>query len=131
VWNLLSNAAKFTGHGGHIAVRTGASDSTAWISVTDTGVGIHPEFVPYVFDRFRQEDSTMTRAYGGLGLGLAIVRHLIELHGGSVEAASEGEGRGATFTVRVPCARPTAAPEELGVRARRSNVTEKEQGSAR
>ena len=122
VWNLLSNAAKFTGHGGRIEVRMGASDATAWISVTDTGVGIHPEFVPYVFDRFRQEDSTMTRAYGGLGLGLAIVRHLIELHGGSVEAASEGEGRGATFIVRLPCARPAENPEEVRVRARRTDV---------
>ena len=131
VWNLLSNAAKFTGHGGHISIKTGASDSTAWISVTDTGVGIHPEFVPYVFDRFRQEDSTMTRAYGGLGLGLAIVRHLVELHGGSVEAASEGEGRGATFTVRLPCARPSAPPEEVRVRARRSDVAYQSASHAR
>ena len=103
VWNLVSNAAKFTAPGGRIDVRVGLTGSLAWISVSDTGMGIHPEFVPYVFDRFRQEDSTITRAYGGLGLGLAIVRHLVELHGGSVEASSPGEGRGSTFTVRIPC----------------------------
>jgi signal transduction histidine kinase len=107
VWNLLSNATKFTAPGGRIEVRLGTDGSAAWIRVTDNGVGIHPEFVPYVFDRFRQEDSTITRAYGGLGLGLAIVRHLVELHGGSVEAASGGEGKGATFTVRIPCRRAT------------------------
>lgn len=103
VWNLVSNAAKFTAPGGRIDVRVGLTGSSAWISVSDTGMGIHSEFMPYVFDRFRQEDSTITRAFGGLGLGLAIVRHLVELHGGSVEASSAGEGQGATFTVRLPC----------------------------
>jgi signal transduction histidine kinase len=122
VWNLVSNAAKFTAPGGRVDVRLGANDSTAWISVSDTGVGIHPEFVPYVFDRFRQEDSTLTRSYGGLGLGLALVRHLIELHGGSVEAASEGEHRGATFTVRLPCTRPGESYEHSRVRTRRTDI---------
>jgi signal transduction histidine kinase len=105
VWNLVSNAAKFTTRGGRIHVELGATDSHAWVQVSDTGVGIHPDFVPHVFDRFRQWDSTLSRAYGGLGLGLAIVRHIVELHGGSVDAASEGEGRGATFTVRLPLRR--------------------------
>jgi signal transduction histidine kinase len=102
VWNLVSNAAKFTAPGGRIDVSVGADETCAWIAVSDTGVGIPPEFVPHVFERFRQRDSTITRAYGGIGLGLAIVRHLVELHGGTVKAASEGEGRGATFTVRLP-----------------------------
>ena len=122
VWNLVSNAAKFTARGGQVDVRLGVDESTAWISVTDTGVGIRPEFVPYVFDRFRQEDSTLTRAHGGLGLGLALVRHLIELHGGSVEAASEGEGRGATFTIRLPCVRGSGPPEHAPVRSRTRDV---------
>jgi signal transduction histidine kinase len=121
VWNLLSNATKFTAPGGRIDVRLGTDGSAAWITVKDTGVGIHPEFVPYVFDRFRQEDSTITRAYGGLGLGLAIVRHLVELHGGSVEAASAGEGQGATFTVRIPCGR-TDTSADLARAPRHSDV---------
>jgi signal transduction histidine kinase len=111
VWNLVSNAAKFTAPGGRIEVRIGADESCAWIMVSDTGVGIPAEFVPHVFERFRQWDSTITRAYGGIGLGLAIVRHLVELHGGTVKAASEGEGRGATFTVRLPYRR-VEAPEQ-------------------
>ena len=102
VWNLLSNAVKFTSPGGKIAVKLDRIDTRAQITVTDTGKGIEPDFLPYVFDYFRQADSTFTRKFGGLGLGLAIVRHLVELHGGTVKANSPGEGQGVTFTVRIP-----------------------------
>ncbi|HEY9710085.1 MAG TPA: ATP-binding protein, partial [Oculatellaceae cyanobacterium] len=102
MWNLLSNAIKFTRKGGRIEVRLECIDSTAQIEVSDSGMGIAPEFLPYVFDRFRQDDSAGTRLNGGLGLGLAIVRHLVELHGGTVQASSPGEGQGATFTVSLP-----------------------------
>ena len=102
VWNLLSNAAKFTPEGGRVLLRLTQVGSHVEMSVTDTGVGIAPEFLPHVFDRFRQQEGGTRRRYGGLGLGLAIVRHLVELHGGSVAAESEGEGRGATFKVSLP-----------------------------
>ncbi|HEY9662757.1 MAG TPA: ATP-binding protein, partial [Allocoleopsis sp.] len=110
VWNLLSNAIKFTSPGGRVEVRLeeveGEGKSPfipyAQITVSDTGKGISAEFLPYVFDYFRQADSTTTRRFGGLGLGLAIVRHLVELHGGTVQAISAGEGQGATFTVTLP-----------------------------
>ncbi|HEX8137657.1 MAG TPA: ATP-binding protein [Pyrinomonadaceae bacterium] len=102
VWNLLSNAIKFTPRGGRVEVRLERTNSHLEISVTDSGAGIEAEFLPYVFDRFRQADGSTRRQHGGLGLGLAIVRHLVELHGGSVGAASPGEGLGATFTVRLP-----------------------------
>ncbi|MFP4119981.1 MAG: response regulator [Coleofasciculus sp.] len=102
VWNLLSNAVKFTPKGGRITVRLQEIDSQAQIQVSDTGQGISQDFFPYIFDYFRQENSTTTRSVGGLGLGLAIVRHLIELHGGRIEAESDGIGQGATFTVRLP-----------------------------
>jgi len=102
VWNLLSNAVKFTPDGGRVEVRLERIDSQAQIKVTDTGKGISPDFLPHVFDYFRQSDSTTTRVFGGLGLGLAIVHHLVELHGGTVWAESPGEGQGATFTVRLP-----------------------------
>jgi signal transduction histidine kinase/ActR/RegA family two-component response regulator len=102
VWNLLTNAIKFTPAGGSVRVTLGGDDARVEIAVSDTGAGIGPEFLPYVFDRFRQADGTTTRAQGGLGLGLAIVRHLVELHGGTVRAESEGEGHGATFTVSLP-----------------------------
>ena len=105
IGNLLSNAVKFTaneGEGGSIRVRLTRSDSDIAISVIDTGIGIKPDFLPQMFERFRQADSSTTRRYGGLGLGLAIVRHLAELHGGRVEARSEGEGRGSTFIVHLP-----------------------------
>ncbi|MEG3897291.1 PAS domain S-box protein [Microcoleus sp. SVA1_B6] len=102
VWNLLSNAVKFTPAGGRVEVRLAQADNQAQITVRDNGKGIPSEFLPYVFDYFRQADSSTTRQFGGLGLGLAIVRHLVELHGGTVEADSPGEGLGATFTVRLP-----------------------------
>ena len=102
VWNLLSNAIKFTPPGGRVLVRLNRAGSNAEITVSDTGMGISPEFLPFVFDRFRQADGSITRAHGGLGLGLAIVRHLIELHGGTVVASSQGQGEGATFTVKLP-----------------------------
>jgi signal transduction histidine kinase len=109
VWNLLSNAVKFTPAGGHVTLETRASDGYAELHVTDSGMGIAQAFLPYVFDKFRQADGSFTRQHGGLGLGLAIARHLIELHGGSIEARSEGEGTGATFVVRLPLATPAAA----------------------
>jgi CheY-like chemotaxis protein len=102
VWNLLSNAIKFTPRGGRVQVRLERINSHVEIAVGDTGVGIRPEFLPHLFERFRQADQTTTRRHGGLGLGLAIVRHLVELHGGSVEAESQGVGRGATFVVKLP-----------------------------
>jgi len=102
IWNLLSNAVKFTPHGGQISVRLDQDGSDARISVKDTGQGIDPEFLPRVFDRFRQADSSTTRSFGGLGLGLAIVRHLVELHGGTVSAHSDGVNKGATFSATFP-----------------------------
>jgi CheY-like chemotaxis protein len=102
LWNLLSNAIKFTSHGGLVEVQLQQHQSEVLILVSDTGKGISPDFLPYVFERFRQADSSITRAYGGLGLGLAIVRHLTELHGGTVQVSSPGEGQGSTFTVRLP-----------------------------
>ncbi|MBD1806011.1 response regulator [Microcoleus sp. FACHB-SPT15] len=101
-WNLLSNAVKFTPQGGQVEIRLQRVGTEAQIQVSDTGKGISPEFLPYVFDYFRQADSTTTRVFGGLGLGLAIVRQLVELHGGTVWAESAGVGCGATFTVRLP-----------------------------
>ena len=102
IWNLLSNAVKFTPHGGKIFVRVDRDGSDARVSVRDTGQGIEAEFLPRVFDRFRQADSSTTRSFGGLGLGLAIVRHLVELHGGTVSAHSDGLQKGATFTATFP-----------------------------
>jgi PAS domain S-box-containing protein len=102
IWNLLANAVKFTPPRGRIEVRLERAGSQAEIRVRDNGIGIRADFIDYVFDRFRQADSSTTRRHGGLGLGLAIVRHLVELHGGTVQAESDGEGTGATFTVRLP-----------------------------
>lgn len=102
--NLLTNATKFTPEGGRVIVRLRRTDSNIEISVEDTGQGINPQFLPYVFERFRQADSTYTRRIGGLGLGLAIVRHLVELHGGTVRAYSEGRDRGSVFTITLPIA---------------------------
>jgi PAS domain S-box-containing protein len=102
IWNLLSNAIKFTPRGGRVQIRSERVNSHLEIVVSDTGQGISPDFLPHVFDRFRQADQKASRQHGGMGLGLAIVRHLVELHGGNVSATSDGEGQGATFTVRLP-----------------------------
>ena len=102
VWNLLSNAMKFTPDGGSVDVRLEGAGSNACITIQDTGEGIPESFLPFVFDRFRQADSTFTRMHGGLGIGLAIVRHLVEMHGGLVTADSPGKDQGATFTVSLP-----------------------------
>jgi len=115
VWNLLSNAVKFTPRGGRVQVRLERVNSHIEVCVSDTGAGIAPEFLPHVFDRFRQADMGTTRHHGGLGLGLAIVRHLVELHGGTVRAESPGEGQGATFTVLLPVA-PVYTPEAAETR---------------
>jgi PAS domain S-box-containing protein len=111
VWNLLSNAVKFTPAGGMVRVKLERAESDARLTVIDTGKGISPTFLPYVFDRFRQAETMVSRTASGLGLGLSIARHLVELHGGVIEASSEGEGRGATFTVTFPLREtvPTAA----------------------
>lgn len=103
VWNLLTNAVKFTPKNGKIEVTVRRMDSHVEIVVSDSGVGISKEFLPYVFDRFRQADASTTRLHGGLGLGLSIVRQLVDLHGGSVSVQSEGEGEGATFIITLPC----------------------------
>jgi len=108
VWNLLSNAVKFAPNDGRVEVRLERADSYIEIVVTDNGQGIKPEFLPHVFERFRQENGGTNRQQGGLGLGLAIVRHIVELHGGTVSVASEGLGKGATFTVALPIARARA-----------------------
>ncbi|MHC0064625.1 ATP-binding protein [Nostoc sp. UIC 10890] len=110
-WNLLSNAVKFTPSGGRVEVHLEQVNLNAQITVSDTGKGISADFLPYIFERFRQADSTTTRADGGLGLGLAIVHHLVEMHSGIVYAVSEGEGKGATFTVLLPLLEPQ--PEQL------------------
>jgi signal transduction histidine kinase len=114
VWNLLSNAIKFTPEEGTIRVTVAEAGESVEIVVRDSGIGIHPEFVPYVFERFRQADAGSRRRFGGLGLGLAIVRHLVELHGGSVRAESSGEGQGATFRVTLPAraARRDSRPDQ-------------------
>jgi len=108
IWNLLTNAIKFTPRNGTVRVGLQQVDGQVEITVSDTGQGIQPQFLPYVFDRFRQADASTTRRHGGLGLGLSIVKSLVEMHQGSVEARSDGDGLGATFTVRLPLARPQA-----------------------
>jgi CheY-like chemotaxis protein/anti-sigma regulatory factor (Ser/Thr protein kinase) len=112
VWNLLSNAIKFTPKGGRVQVRLERVNSHLEIVVSDTGVGIEPEFLPFVFERFRQSDGSMTRRHGGLGLGLAIVRQLVELHGGTVSVESKGAGQGSTFTVSLPLLPVRLEPNE-------------------
>lgn len=120
IWNVLSNSVKFTGNGGRVVVELARVGSNVEISVSDTGQGISSEFLPYVFDRFRQADSTTTRHHGGLGLGLAIARHLVEIHGGTITASSKGEGCGATFTIKLPII-------EAGVRAAAATPETREQ----
>jgi signal transduction histidine kinase len=102
IWNLLSNAVKFTPNGGPVRMAASRGDEHVQIVVTDNGIGIPDAFLPHVFDRFRQADTGSSRRHGGLGLGLSIVRSLVELHGGTIDAHSDGEGKGASFTVRLP-----------------------------
>lgn len=113
IWNLLTNAVKFTPPDGNVEIRLEQGKDFIKIIINDSGQGISPEFLPFVFDRFRQADSSSTRSHDGLGLGLAIVRHLAELHGGSVEAFSEGKGKGATFTIKLPLTIIQTLPSEL------------------
>jgi PAS domain S-box-containing protein/excisionase family DNA binding protein len=120
VWNLLSNSIKFTRAKGRVDVSLRQSGEEAQIVIKDTGIGISRDFLPHVFDRFRQADSTSTRAYGGLGIGLALVRHLVEQHGGTVAAESPGDEQGSTFTVTLPLAGPTM----LGQRAEAVRLTD-------
>jgi CheY-like chemotaxis protein len=119
VWNLLTNAIKFTPKGGRVQVVLERVNSHVEIRVSDSGQGIKAEFVPHLFDRFRQADASTTKRHGGLGLGLSIVKHLVELHGGSVSAKSAGEGQGATFVVSLPIQivhhPPTTAPQKYPV----------------
>jgi signal transduction histidine kinase/ActR/RegA family two-component response regulator len=115
VWNLLSNAVKFTPAGGRVTVRVARHGDSDELIVSDTGIGIEAAFISSVFDSFRQADASSTRQFGGLGLGLSIARRLVELHGGRIQVSSEGSGRGATFTVRLPVRAPaTAAPPDEG-----------------
>src|SRR4029079_7998780 len=109
VWNLLTNAVKFTPNNGEITVSCGQEKNSVKIAVRDTGHGVAPDFLPFVFDRFRQADSSSTRSHDGLGLGLAIVRHLAELHGGSVSVESEGVGKGSTFSISLPVSTAAAS----------------------
>jgi CheY-like chemotaxis protein len=119
VWNLAANAVKFTPRGGRVTVRVErVPHADVRLVVEDTGEGISADFLPHVFERFRQGDASNTRSHGGLGLGLAVVRHLVELHGGTIEARSEGEGHGATFTVVLPVADPASLPPAAPAPAR-------------
>jgi signal transduction histidine kinase len=113
VWNLLSNAVKFTPAGGRVSLRVARARGLVEVSVTDTGIGIAPHFLPHVFDRFRQADAGSARRRGGLGLGLSIVHHVVEAHGGTVEAFSDGPDQGSTFVVRIPSARALAFPTPM------------------
>jgi PAS domain S-box-containing protein len=112
-WNLLSNAIKFTDRGGAVDARVGADDQEVIVEIRDTGRGIEPAALPFIFDRFRQADGSTTRSHGGLGLGLSIVRHVVETHGGTVNAASQGAGQGACFSVRLPIALETGGRRSL------------------
>jgi len=123
IWNLLSNALKFTEPGGSIEVRLDVAGPYARIVVSDTGQGISDEFLPYVFERFRQNDASSARRHGGLGLGLALVRELVQLHGGNVTAASEGIGKGATFTIDLPAIASSDRPDRLEIDGRSQDRT--------
>jgi len=114
IWNLLSNAVKFTPQGGCIEARLERIDPHICITVSDTGKGISPDFLPFVFDRFRQADVSSAKRYGGLGLGLALVKYVVELHGGTVEATSAGEDKGATFKVMLPVRAVSSPPSRAG-----------------
>ena len=123
IWNLLSNSIKFTPKGGQVVVNVDRSNSMARVTVTDTGEGIRAEFLPYVFDRFKQADGSITRKYGGLGLGLAIARHLTEMHGGTIEVDSAGEGLGATFRINLPLVAVTAVSDIDSIKGAAAELT--------
>ncbi|HJP94037.1 MAG TPA: ATP-binding protein [Pyrinomonadaceae bacterium] len=131
IWNLLSNAIKFTQRGGSVNIDLGCFDSTARLKVSDTGEGISAEFLPYVFDRFRQAEASISRKQGGLGLGLAVVRHLVELHGGTITAESEGLGRGSVFTVDLPLAHERRDPARAEERKREVERRRRRRGAIR
>jgi signal transduction histidine kinase len=122
LWNLLSNAVKFTPEGGKIEIIVAAASHYAQIQVRDTGLGLAPEFLPFAFDRFRQADPSITRAHAGLGLGLSICKHLVELHGGTIRAESEGLGTGATFTIRLPLTAAALDAAALSANAREATA---------
>jgi CheY-like chemotaxis protein len=121
VWNVLSNAIKFTPSGGHVEVRAMRAEDRVILRVRDDGIGVHPEFLPHLFEAFRQADGSTTRRHGGLGLGLAIVRHLVQAHGGTITPFSEGPGKGATFTIELPAA-PLPKEARRAVRRRRRDA---------
>jgi CheY-like chemotaxis protein/anti-sigma regulatory factor (Ser/Thr protein kinase) len=126
IWNLLTNAVKFTPSEGTVTATATADGARVVIAVADTGMGIDPEDLPYVFERFRQADSSTTRQHGGLGLGLALVKHIVELHGGTAAVTSDGRGKGATFVVTIPRAtteEPAARRAAPRGRARRADLT--------
>jgi signal transduction histidine kinase len=115
LWNVLSNALKFTPPGGRVTAEVAVENTEAVVKVTDTGEGIAPDFLPYVFDRFRQEDAEVTRSHPGLGLGLSLVRHLTELHGGTITATSDGKGKGSTFTIRLPLLQAASPSQQVRI----------------
>jgi signal transduction histidine kinase len=115
VWNLVQNALKFTPAGGQVELRLEREAHETLVTVSDTGRGIAPAFLPHVFERFRQQDSSTAREAGGIGLGLSIAKHLVELHGGTIAAFSDGEGKGARFVVRLPAADPAPYPRANAV----------------
>jgi CheY-like chemotaxis protein len=123
IWNLVQNAVKFTPAGGAVEVRLRYLNGQAEIEVIDTGIGIAPEFLPFVFDRFRQANGSITRKHGGLGLGLAIVQSLVEMHGGTVGVESAGEGQGSTFKITLPPPLPEELPREAHPMAETSQET--------
>ena len=131
IWNLLSNSIKFTQRGGVVSIRLGCVGPTVRLTVADTGEGIAPEFLPYVFDRFRQAEGSISRKQGGLGLGLAVVRHLVELHGGSISAESSGLGEGSVFTVELPLAEERRDPARAEERQREVERRRSRKGSIR
>ncbi|HEU5458968.1 MAG TPA: PAS domain S-box protein [Pyrinomonadaceae bacterium] len=131
IWNLLSNAIKFTQRGGSVNIELNCVDLTARLTVSDTGEGISAEFLPYVFDRFRQAEGSISRKQGGLGLGLAVVRHLVELHGGTVSAESEGLGRGSAFTLDLPLAQERRDPARAEERKREVERRRSRSGAVR
>lgn len=131
IWNLLSNAIKFTQRGGRVNVDLSCVESTARLTVSDTGDGISAEFLPYVFDRFRQAEGSISRKQGGLGLGLAVARHLVELHGGTISAQSKGLGKGAAFTVDLPLAQERRDPARAEERRREVERRRSRRGAVR